>query len=70
MILRPFAIAPVMFRGVTYPVRRYASRPAPTAPKPDLVEQLRGLKALEDDGILTPEEFQSAKAKVLDMFQR
>lgn len=31
----------------------------------DVVEQLRGLKALLDDGVLTPEEFQVAKRKVL-----
>jgi hypothetical protein len=28
--------------------------------------QLKGLKALLDDGHLTPEEFRMAKAKVLD----
>ena len=39
---------------------------APAAPKPDVVEQLKGLKALHDDGVLTPEEFQMAKRKVLD----
>ena len=32
----------------------------------DVVEQLKGLKALHDDGALTPEEFQLAKRKVLD----
>jgi hypothetical protein len=31
-----------------------------------IVEQLRGLKALLDEGVLTPEEFQAAKRKVLD----
>ena len=34
--------------------------------KPDVVEQLKGLKALRDDGALSPEEFQLAKRKVLD----
>ena len=38
---------------------------APAAPRPDVVEQLKGLKALEDDGVLTPEEFRMAKRKVL-----
>ena len=38
---------------------------APAAPEPDVVEQLKGLKALRDDGVLTPEEFQRAKRKVL-----
>ena len=38
---------------------------APSAPAPDVVEQLKGLKALLDDGVLSPEEFQLAKRKVL-----
>ena len=38
----------------------------PATPWPDLVEQLRGLKALHDDGVLSPEEFQMAKRKLLD----
>ena len=38
---------------------------APAAPKPDVVEQLKGLKALHDDGVLSPEEFRMAKRKVL-----
>ena len=38
---------------------------APAAPGPDVVEQLKGLKALRDDGDLSPEEFQLAKRKVL-----
>ena len=38
----------------------------PAAPAPDLVEQLKGLKALLDDGVLSPEEFQMAKRKLLD----
>lgn len=31
----------------------------------DIVAQLKGLKALLDEGALTPEEFQRAKRKVL-----
>jgi Short C-terminal domain len=44
-----------------------SQRPAVTAASeaPDLVEQLQGLKALLDDGALTPEEFQAAKRAVL-----
>ena len=46
-----------------------AARPAPAAPAaaltPDVVGQLQGLKALHDDGVLSPEEFQMAKRKVL-----
>lgn len=48
--------------------RRKAQRQAvvrPAAPKPDIVEQLKDLKALLDDGALSPEEFQLAKHKVL-----
>ena len=41
-----------------------ASEP-PAAPGPDLVEQLKDLKALHDDGVLTPEEFRLAKRRVL-----
>ena len=35
------------------------------APVPDVVEQLKGLKALVDAGALTPDEFRRAKHKVL-----
>ena len=31
----------------------------------DVVEQLKDLKALHDEGVLTPEEFQVAERKVL-----
>ena len=34
--------------------------------RPDVVKQLKDLKALHDDGVLSPEEFQTAKRKVLD----
>ena len=34
-------------------------------PRPDVVEQLKDLKALHDDGVLSPEEFRTAKRKVL-----
>jgi Short C-terminal domain len=33
---------------------------------PDVVEQLKELKALHDDGFLSPEEFGMAKRKLLD----
>ena len=39
-------------------------QPAPTL-TPDVVEQLKDLKALHDDGFLSPEEFRMAKRKVL-----
>ena len=37
----------------------------PVSPERDVVEQLKDLKALLDDGVLSPEEFGSAKRKVL-----
>ena len=43
-----------------------AQRQVMVRARPDVVEQLKGLKALRDDGALTPEEFQLAKRKVLD----
>ena len=45
--------------------RQAAAAQAPAAPRPDVVEQLKDLKALHDDGVLSPEEFQMAKRKVL-----
>jgi hypothetical protein len=35
------------------------------APRPDVVEQLKALKALHDDGFLSTEEFRIAKRIVL-----
>ena len=46
--------------------RRTAARGVQAqAPRPDIVEQLKDLKALHDDGVLSPEEFQMAKRRVL-----
>ena len=55
----------MMYSGVLYPPRPNAAAPGPVA-KPNVVAQLKGLKALQDDGVLTPEEFETAKRKVLD----
>ena len=44
--------------------QQQAAAPAPAA-APDVVGQLEGLKALHDDGVLSPEEFRLAKQKVL-----
>ena len=44
--------------------RRQAAA-AQVAPGRDVVEQLKDLKGLLDDGVLSPEEFRSAKRKVL-----
>ena len=35
------------------------------APRPDVVEQLKDLKALHDNGVLSPDEFRVAKRMVL-----
>jgi hypothetical protein len=76
MLLRPLRRAPMMLGGVGFQVgldearrkriaeqRRMAAQT--TAPGPTVVEQLKELKALHDDGALSPEEFQMAKRKVL-----
>jgi hypothetical protein len=80
MILRPLRRAPMMLGGVGFQVgldearqkqleaQQQAVVRAPrlaAAPRPDVVEQLKALKALQDDGALSPEEFQMAKRKVL-----
>jgi hypothetical protein len=39
--------------------------PAPAAPAPDMVQQLKDLAELKDQGILTQAEFDAQKAKVL-----
>jgi Short C-terminal domain len=78
MLLRPLRRAPMMLGGVGFQAgldeerRKRAQRQAvvhapqaPAAPRPDVVQQLKDLKALHDDGVLSPEEFQTAKRKVL-----
>jgi hypothetical protein len=82
MLLRPLRRAPMMLGGVGFQVgldearrkqqleaqRQAVARAsqAPAAPRRDVVEQLKDLKALHDDGALSPEEFQMAKRRVLD----
>jgi hypothetical protein len=77
MLLRPLRSAPMMLGGVGFQVgldearrkqldaQRQAALRAPAAPTADLVAQLKDLKALHDDGVLSPEEFQVAKRRVL-----
>jgi hypothetical protein len=78
MLLRPLRRAPMMLGGVGFQIgldearRKRAQQQAvvhasqaPASPGPDVVEQLKGLKALQDDGVLTPEEFRMAKRMVL-----
>ena len=45
--------------------RAVVRAPGTGGARPDVVEQLKDLKALHDDGVLSPEEFQLAKRKVL-----
>jgi putative oligomerization/nucleic acid binding protein len=42
-----------------------APAPAPAAPQPDMIEQLKQLAQLRDQGILTDEEFNTQKARIL-----
>jgi Short C-terminal domain len=80
MLLRPLRRAPMMLGGVGFQAgldevrrkqveaqRQTAVRAprAAAAPAPNVVEQLKDLKALHDDGVLSPEEFRMAKRKVL-----
>jgi hypothetical protein len=77
MLLRPLRRAPMMLGGVGFQAgvdearrkqieaRRQAAAQT-TPPGPDVVEQLKELKALLDDGALSPEEFAMAKRKVLN----
>ena len=74
MLLRPLRRAPMMLGGVGYQAgldearrKRLAAQRQTVAhaPRPDVVKQLKGLKALQDDGVLSPEEFRMAKRKVL-----
>jgi hypothetical protein len=71
MLLRPLRRAPMMLGGVGFQAgldevrRKQAAAQRQSASRPDIVEQLKALKALHDDGSLTPEEFQAAKRKVL-----
>jgi hypothetical protein len=77
MLLRPLRRAPMMLGGVGFQAgvdearrkqvearRRAAAQTTPRGP--DVVEQLKELKALLDDGALSPEEFVMAKRKVLN----
>jgi Short C-terminal domain len=76
MLLRPLRRAPMMLGGVGFQAgldearrkqieaQRRAAAQART-PEPTVVQQLKELKALLDDGALSPEEFAIAKRKVL-----
>lgn len=48
------------------PQEQYAPQaPPPAAPQPDMIEQLKQLAELRDQGILTDEEFAAQKARIL-----
>ena len=72
MLLRPLRRAPMMLGGVGFQVgldevrrKQLAAQAAQAAPGPDIVQQLKELKALLDEGVLSPEEFGAAKRTVL-----
>jgi hypothetical protein len=47
------------------PQQEQAAPPPPAAPAPDMIQQLKDLAELKDQGILTDEEFSQQKAKIL-----
>lgn len=48
------------------PQPQYSAQPAPAAaPQPDMIEQLKQLAQLREQGILTDEEFAAQKARIL-----
>jgi Short C-terminal domain len=74
MLLRPLRRAPMMLGGVGFQIGLDEARAkqrdarwqqAAAASTRDVAEQLEDLKALHEDGVLSPEEFQMAKRKVL-----
>ena len=48
-----------------YQQQQYAQQQAPAAPPVDTIGQLKALAELKSQGILTEEEFQAQKAKLL-----
>jgi hypothetical protein len=74
MLLSPMRRAPLMLGGVGFQVgldetakkRAAAAAAAQQQTAPDLVGQLRELKAMQDAGALTAAEFEAAKRKVLE----
>lgn len=62
----PDAVADAIRERVGHGATAPAVAAAPdAAPAPDLVEQLRALAGLRDDGILTEDEFSAKKAELL-----
>ena len=47
------------------PAPQYEYQEPPPQPQPDLVQQLKDLAELKDQGILTEEEFAAQKARIL-----
>ena len=63
--LRTILALVILVGAVVYGRCADVSAAADAASVPDIVGQLHALKALLDDGVLTPEEFGLAKRKVL-----
>ena len=78
MLIRPLRRARMMLGGVGFQAGLDQARRAQLAARqraaaraaPDIVAQLKDLKALLDDGALEPEEFQIVKRKLLDDVSR
>jgi hypothetical protein len=74
MVLRPLRRAPMMLGGVGFQYgldearrkQQLQQQHAARAPaKIDVVQQLKGIQELLDGGVLTPEEFEMLKRRVL-----
>jgi Short C-terminal domain len=48
------------------PPPQYYEPAAPAGPPPDMVQQLKDLAALKDQGVLTDQEFAEQKARILN----
>ena len=48
-----------------YPQEQYAPPPAPAAGGQDRIQQLKDLAALQEQGVLTEQEFAAEKARIL-----
>jgi hypothetical protein len=72
MLLSPLRRAPMMLGGVGFQAgldevqrEQIAAQRQATTPPPDLVAQIKDLKALRDSGALSADEFSTAKRKLL-----
>jgi hypothetical protein len=51
--------------AAAYPQEQYAPPPAPAAGGEDRIQQLKDLAALQEQGVLTDQEFAAEKARIL-----